>query len=539
MNEKLSQAGGMVKQAFTKVRDHWKEQEPARKKRILVFASVLVAAAILLAVLSSAMGGRYVTLYQQMSREQVVEGLSVLQNASIPSRINQNTGYLEVPASRENEAMGQLAMAGLPSMELGYSIFESGTGLTTTQSEKYQYQVNQTQNRLQDIIKTMPGVQNAYVTLVLNNNSYAVWDETRSQNSGSVKIDLAPGYVLTPGQVEGIRYLVGSGAGIEPTNVAVLDTNGTMLAATGDEYMTNGDPAQLALSRLGVEQEYELRIKGKANEILSLVYPEPNSFVVAATVKMDYDQLSQELMEYIPLEDTGHGVLGYEDVMALLGVGQYAEGIVGEDQNTDVPEYADLDGDGEWESVDYSRAREFLVSYLNERRERTGPELVTATVSVVITAALTTEERQVLRESIGAANNLPIDNITVHGIQGTAVTPPAVIGSGSTIFGLPAMFVYIAGGTLLVVILALTVMLLLRSRGKKKRLAAERAAEQAEQEEAERIQREIEERKKQLKDAATGDQSDSAITNEVRDFARSNPEITANLLRTWLKEGES
>ena len=52
------------------------------------------------------------------------------------------------------------------------------------------------------------------------------------------------------------------------------------------------------------------------------------------------------------------------------------------------------------------------------------------------------------------------------------------------------------------------------------------------------VRQEIEERKRQLKDAAIGDQSENAITNEVRDFARTNPEITANLLRTWLKGGE-
>ena len=58
------------------------------------------------------------------------------------------------------------------------------------------------------------------------------------------------------------------------------------------------------------------------------------------------------------------------------------------------------------------------------------------------------------------------------------------------------------------------------------------------QAEAERIQQEIEERKKQLKNAAMGEESENAITNEVREFARNNPEITANLLRNWMKEGE-
>jgi flagellar biosynthesis/type III secretory pathway M-ring protein FliF/YscJ len=52
---------------------------------------------------------------------------------------------------------------------------------------------------------------------------------------------------------------------------------------------------------------------------------------------------------------------------------------------------------------------------------------------------------------------------------------------------------------------------------------------------------EIDRYKQELANAAmeSVNQKENAITDEIRQFARDNPEITANLLRNWLKESEA
>jgi flagellar biosynthesis/type III secretory pathway M-ring protein FliF/YscJ len=54
------------------------------------------------------------------------------------------------------------------------------------------------------------------------------------------------------------------------------------------------------------------------------------------------------------------------------------------------------------------------------------------------------------------------------------------------------------------------------------------------------MESEIERYKQELANAAKAavNMKDDAITGEVRQFAKDNPEITANLLRNWLKETE-
>ncbi len=537
MNERVTKVGGQVKQAFGKVRDTWKEQDPKRKKKILYIAIGLIALALGLMVFLNNYGGRYVVLYEGMGSDESVSAVSVLEVAGIPSRIN-STGQLEVPSNQTNNAMAQLALQGIPSTTLDYNVFAQASGLTTTEFEKREYQIQQWQNRLQDTIKTYTGVQNAIVTLNISEDSDRAWDAEATKNTGSVSLTLMPGYVMAQSQVDAIRHMVGSSVGIAPEEVVVVDQNGGLLAGAGEEYDVDAMATSQFLERMGLETEVEQDLIQKAQNMISLPYPDSEDFRISCSVELDFDAVVTEMKEYIPLEDTIHGVVDYEEINAQMGLGQYAEGVAGETDNTDVPVYVDLNGDGAIDTVDYAQYREFAVSYVLEQITQDGPKLANATISVGINDTLDAQEVQQIRLMVAQATGIDVDNVGVTNFAIAQEAPEEPIEGLGTLFGIDIFYIYIAAGALLLLIIALVIILILRGKAKKKRLALEQAELLAEQEEAERIQAEIEERKKQLKNAAIGDQSENAIANEVREFARNNPEITANLLRNWLKEGE-
>ena len=79
-------------------------------------------------------------------------------------------------------------------------------------------------------------------------------------------------------------------------------------------------------------------------------------------------------------------------------------------------------------------------------------------------------------------------------------------------------------------------LVLVRKRQKKRLAEAEAESEML----INSLQAEIEERKRQIADAANADNdpSDNAIVQEIRNFAKENPEITASLIRSWLKEDQ-
>lgn len=539
MNEKINQVGEQVKGAFVKVGDAWKNQQPTRKK-ILVFVLVgLLAVALGLVVVLNVRAGAYVELYAGMPPDEVTRAIGVLQTAEIPARKNPQ-GNLEVSRRNEERAMGQLAIQGIPATTLDYNILEAAAGITTTEAEKQQARVNQWQNRLQDTIKSLNGVNNAIVTLNIQPENNRVWDKEGTKNTGSVTVSMQPGYVLGSQQAFGIRYLVGSSVGIDPEEVTVLDENGNLLAAAGQEYDAAANATKNMLERMDLAREMEKRLEEKARDVLSLSYPNIYEDTrVNCTVTLDFDAMVREVKEYFPAEGKDGGLLDQEEMDAVMAANDFAGGVVGETDNTDVPIYVDINGDDNPDVVDYHHFRDFALNYTLEQIEKEGPSIASASLSAVVSGTIANDVRQSLRQSIALATGLAVDSVGVESVLVPTTDEDVQVQQvGPTILGLPVLYWYIAAGVLIALILVLVLVLVLRSKAKKKKLEQELAEQMEEQAEVDRIQQEIEERKKQLKNAAMGEPGENAITNEVREFARNNPEITANLLRNWLKEGE-
>ena len=84
------------------------------------------------------------------------------------------------------------------------------------------------------------------------------------------------------------------------------------------------------------------------------------------------------------------------------------------------------------------------------------------------------------------------------------------------------------------------ILLLLRRRKKNKAHAAEQALIDAEKERQAQMEREIAEHKLMLQNEALASKNvkEDAIMQEVRTFAEQNPEITANLISSMLREDD-
>lgn len=537
MNERLASIGGQLKGAVTKITVTWKEQEPKRKRFILIIAAAVLALAVGIVIFLNVRSNRYVSLYDTMPPDEVTRAAGFLESAETPIPVRINNGKLEVPSKSVNRAMAILAVQGLPTTTLDYSIMDAAGGLTTTEFEKNTAWVHQQQNRLQDTIKTYEGVQNAIVTLNLKQDSNRVWDSQATTPTGAVSVTMKPGVILGEGQVSGIRHMVSGAVGIAPEDVTVTDgATGELLAGAGQAYDPSSSMTKSFLERMDLEKAVEEDLKLKAANMLSLTYPDASRYRISCTVRLDTDAMVTEIKEYDPETIA----LDEEEIDAVLGMAQFAEGVVGETDNTDVPIYVDYDGDGNADSVDFHRYRDYAVSYVMRQITKDGASMAQATMGVAVDDTANNDKMQGLRATIANATGLELDNVTVTPFLIEPVVEPETPPWYADIFGedFNPLILYIIIAAVVALILVLILVLVLRSKAKKKRLALEMAAAEAEAEEAERIQREIEERKNQLKNAAFADQKDNAITEEVREFARQNPEITANLLRNWLKEGD-
>ncbi len=526
-----------IKKALTSVKEYWAQLAPARKKLSAIIAGVVLAFAVGVTAFLNFSGSSYVLLYENMANAESVEVYNALQGLSIPARMA--NGEVEVPRESKEFAKAQLAMQNIPKTTLSYDIFNGSGGLTTTDFEKRQLLVQQLQNRLQDTIRQYEGIKNAYVTLSIAQESNRVWETSTPRSTGSVSVVLEPGYTLSRDQVSGIKFLVASSVGSTMTagDVKVIDAATSIsLKSREDSDMSTAD---VGLERLGFEDRIESRLVEKALNVLTIAYA-PEDIRVSATVALDYNKMLTESKQYSPAPDSKNnsGVLSHENESHVSDGTGIAGGVPGEENNTDTPVYVDQNKDGTIDYINSTSSRDYAVSYITQQIEKDQAELISASLAITIKGEIDDVTRSSIIENVSKATNIQEANISVqnflvdNGHVATDAKP------ATSWLNDPMMIIIIAAlGALLLIILI--VIIILSGRRKKKR---KKEAESGNNPSAEPIgldlQRDLEARKRMLMEGAELSKQENAITDEMKNFARENPEITANILRTWLKEDE-
>ena len=501
----------------------------------IVTAAVLVAAVIITLMLNFNRSG-YQVLYSNLERTEAASIYQTLLEMGASPKLN-DKGEITVPQEEYDIWLLQLAAKGYPQTALPYDIFNSHSGLTATESDKQQWLLYQLQDRIQETLKRMEGVDSSVVTITMPPTSDYVWQQASQQEKATagVLLSLHDDIQMSPQQVTAIKNLVASSVPkMEPADVTVVDGKTSLELLDSDDK----DNGLTSTQNLQLEQMVQRQIEENVERILAPRYGRAG-VVAAAKVTLDYDKMMTEKLELAEKPENGGGyTTHYEEEYGVNG-SQAAGGIVGEENNTDIPEYAYQNPDAEGGMTAYSRSIDYDYSYIKTQVEKGNAALKRATVSVMVDEKnLTVNRRNELVSLVSNSADIVPEQIFVSAFDPAAADiPVAAEPEPETGPAELPLWVYIAFGAALLLIILLAVLLVLYKRKMKRRAEAEAVAADLS---AEQMQKEIEEYKKQLGDAAKSGMSakDDAIMGEVRSFARENPEITANLLRSWLKEGD-
>ena len=496
-------------------------------------AAVLVISAAV-AVLVNNNNASYTVLFPGMTRQESMEVFAALQSRNIPVRRTQE-GEVSVPENKIGEAMLEMAVLGYPKTTMPFDTFSSNAGFTTTEFEKKQYLLFNLQERMERTISAMSGVKNVTVTITVPENTNYAWNENKGVSTASITLTMLPGSVMSPEKVSGLKQLMADSVPqLSSENVTVVNGD------TMEEMKEESDlKDKYGLDRLGFETEIERKIESKIKKVLSLGYG-PNDVMVSATVVIDYDKMITENLQYIP-ESDGKGVESVIDEKYSAEGSDTAQGIPGEELNTDVPIYEANPTDGNGYS-DYQRKIDYLVSQMKSQVEKDYAKLKYATVAITVKDNELTEEKQTaLIETASKAANIPIENISLNNFLVSVDSAPA----SNIPSWLKSPFFW-GGMILLLALLAFAAVMVIKMSKKKKPQAAAEGVPQGETTEGEvkevmdisAQQKEMEDYRSSLLAKAGVDSKDSIVTEEMKKFARENPEITAAMIRNWLREGE-
>lgn len=234
------------------------------RRKATVFLVTVASAALLVFAFSWSQKEEYSVLFSNLSEGDAGQIAQKLKEMKVPYRVD--AGGIQVPASRVYDARLQLASQGLPQGGgVGYEIFDKTSLGTTEFVQKLNYK-RALQGELARTVMALGPVEQCRVHLAIPEKSLFAREGEKVNPTASVLVKLRPGRSLSPSQVDGIVHLVASSVeGLNSQEVAVVDGKGNVLSRTG------GDMPGLTASQLEYQGSYAKELETRIAGILEPV----------------------------------------------------------------------------------------------------------------------------------------------------------------------------------------------------------------------------------------------------------------------------
>lgn len=547
--EKLKEIWEKVKTAVGKV---------SRKVWIIAAVVIVVVAAGITIFLNTR---PYSVLVTGASASEISFVANWLEERGVKTYRYQGMDTILVPESQAPALKASLLTEMYSDGSADYSGYFDRIGMLSTEAERNNAWQIALQQKLEAVIGSMEGVQMAEVVITPGEDRGYVLDSGNVvAATASVKVTMRSGKALSSQLASAIRAYVSTGVqGLKVENVTIIDSYGNQYHANGID--PSADTAASAL-KLQMEQEYENRVRSNVMQVLEAFYG-TEGVRVAVNLEIELgnqtvDEHQVSIPEYIPGRENGKGIIGAE----VWGYQYYASnevidgGLVGTGVNSDIvtdvekePDLDDTDGKIQGNGqVEYNnpykdihtvytagRVTDCTISVSLDANIVPNPD-VPALISLVANAAGITA---IATEDMTAAEYLS-SKISVY--SGPFYTEPNLLPGSWWPFEdiVPGWIVLAALAGLLLFVIILVVVLVLVGRRKKKRAL----------EEAERLQQE--QLAEQLLSTVGAPQLEPVgadvmslqteksmeLRQDIRQFAEENPEVAAQLLRSWLRGGE-
>lgn len=526
-----------IKGFWNKVKEKW----GALSKRIKVLlgcgvAAVIVALVVLGLVVSNQ---NYVPLFSGLNNTDLSSVVTYLSDNGISDYKVQDDGTILVPADQEVQLRASLLMADYPTSGFSYSTYLDNVGSLTTESEREKLSLMEIQDRLAATIRCLDGVKDAVVNINLAEDSTYVLDSSDAvPATASVVVTMADGGALPDNMVKGIQTLLRTSIqNLDMENIGIVDSVGNTYS-DGTDLSGVQDASQL---KMKLEEQQNNLVR---NDILQLLTPlfGAENIRVSVRTTVNVDRTVTDSTNYSMEEgaEGNEGLIGKKifDQQIVRGEDAVAGGTVGTDANSDLNTYVNeqYQPDGEEQVLTNSGENDYLYDQENTQTEHLSGVVTDVMVSITINedvAGNVTANGLVPHVAKAAGINEDVQNDKISILFGSFYsedTAPIV-----DVSNVPAWVLYAAAAGLGVFILLMILIAVLRRR-RRKRLAQEELDEELSELYAVAPPPQPPAEGADIMSVDT--EKSIELRRKVRKFAESSPEIAAQMIRNWLKEGE-
>ncbi|MFV9567456.1 flagellar basal-body MS-ring/collar protein FliF [Thermoanaerobacter mathranii] len=487
----------------------WNKFDKKQKMQLGVIAILLFIGVSLLVYIVNR--PNYVVLYSDLSIKDagvVVEKLKT--EFKVPYKISNDGKTILVPAQYKDEVRMKLATEGIP--EGGFSFQDAmNNSLATTDQERRQKYLYFLQNEIQNSLKTIDGVQDAIVNIVVPDQNAFVLSNTTNQATAAVMLTLKPGVTLSSSQVKGIIDFVSKSVeGLKPENVTVIDNNGKILTAEGD------DTAENANSQFALQKKVQEDLQQNLQTLLEQVFG-PGNVVVRANVTLNFDKKTEDRIEYLPVEGNDNkGIVRSIQELKEKATGTQGGNPAGTSSNN--PPTTQTTGSN---TSDYNKTETTINYEINQIKtsliEAQG-KIESISVAVVVNKNLNNSMKQQIADLVAkAAGGDSRVQVSVQGMQFNqdllkTMQQQANVSKGVPMYAWAMLAALVLGGGLFFI--------MMRRKKKETSLATAEEEALATAEPIEEIDFTYEDEKKK----------------QIEKLIKEKPDIVVQIIRTWLNE---
>lgn len=499
-----------------------------KKTKIIVAIGAILIIAIAFSTALFLNSPNYEVLYTGLDESEAIEIIGVLEDQAV--EYDRKGGTVYVPKEMVDKMKVALSAEGYPKSGFTYDLFINNVSLLSTDFEKYQYAKFELESRMAETIEQFDGIEEATVAIAMAEEQKYVLEEDIKESSASVTVSMEDGGSPSKEQVKGIQRLVAKGVpGLDIKNVVVLNGNGEEVSQN-DENTQEG----AAALKFNIEKQIESNLKAKILEIFKPVFGEKN-IRVSVNCSVDIDKKIKEIIEYIPSENNKGVLASSNSTYEVQGEGEITAGVPGTETNADIPVYPGVTTDGNDVYFKDDRALEYLVSQVKEQVQSDAGELTDITVSMAVDSASLTpakagELRQSIALAVGIEPSMADTKVAIFNAEFFEPEPEQLTGITAVLDKNPMLKILIPAVLALIIALIVVVMVII-NKAKLRKRAQEIAAEEAKYAQDSEELVHLDE---------LGKTREDELKNQIQDFTDINPEISAQLLKTWIRgDGEN
>ncbi len=542
-----------IKQSYQRTKAVAGNISPKKRNLIIGIAVLIVAISIGSALMLNKV--KYNVLFTGLNDKEGSEIIAKLQEKGIGYKY-EDGGTVLVDSAVEEQIRAELVYEGYPKSGFTYDVFKNNISLMTTDFEKIKYELFELQDRIGATIRLFDGVKDAKVTIALGEERRYVLDANQKTDAkASIVVIMEDGGSPTQKQVQGIQHLVAKSIpNLNLENIAVIDGEGKEIS------LADGGQSEIGRLKTELENEIEKSVQAKVEKVLMPFYGAENVKVsvkatldmnkkIRETINYNFPELKTRKVEEVEGGDPiiteestpARGIPSKESInqeFARDGEGT-PEGVAGTETNSDISIYGPMEAKGDENYIINQNDIEYLVNQIKEQTQIDAGMLEDLRLSISLNN--TNGPGLSKEEVIDLAGNAAGISKDKHEKQVSVVTgaffnpeePPEPSQEPNL---LDQYRIWIIGAVIafvLAVLITIITFIILRKKKKKKleslRVAmpkSEARTRAAKEEPTIELPQEI---------IPIKNEKSVELRNQIRDFASNNPEISAQLIKSWLR----